>query len=205
MVIYLTWFFIIESHVNTYMIIHTSLDDKIPFCEFFVIPYYIWFGYVVACVMLAFFTDLETYWKTVLFLVTGMTIFLVISTLWPNGQNLRPLVFERDNLCTGLVEKIYSADTPTNLWPSIHVYNSIGSHLCIMNCSATKNKKWARAISFVTAILIILSTMFIKQHSCFDVTTAIIMAIVMTLIVYYKEIEERISQSRVKREEATAR
>lgn len=205
MVIYLTWFFIIESHVNTYTIIHTSLDDKIPFCEFFVIPYYIWFGYVVACVMLAFFTDLETYWKTVIFLVTGMTIFLVISTLWPNGQNLRPLVFERDNLCTGLVEKIYSADTPTNLWPSIHVYNSIGSHLCIMNCSATKNKKWARAISFVTAILIILSTMFIKQHSCFDVTTAIIMAIVMTLIVYYKEIEERISQSRVKREEATAR
>ncbi len=205
MVIYLTWFFIIESHVNTYTIIHTSLDDKIPFCEFFVIPYYIWFGYVVVCVMLAFFTDLETYWKTVIFLVTGMTIFLVISTLWPNGQNLRPLVFERDNLCTGLVEKIYSADTPTNLWPSIHVYNSIGSHLCIMNCSATKNKKWARAISFVTAILIILSTMFIKQHSCFDVTTAIIMAIVMTFIVYYKEIEERISQSRVKREEATAR
>ncbi len=188
MVIYLTWFFIIESHVNTYTIIHTSLDDKIPFCEFFVIPYYIWFGYVVVCVMLAFFTDLETYWKTVIFLVTGMTIFLVISTLWPNGQNLRPLVFERDNLCTGLVEKIYSADTPTNLWPSIHVYNSIGSHLCIMNCSATKNKKWARAISFVTAILIILSTMFIKQHSVIDVLGGILFAILANLVVYKSEI-----------------
>src|SRR5699024_11699355 len=29
-----------------YHIIHTRLDDMIPFCEFFIVPYFFWFFYV---------------------------------------------------------------------------------------------------------------------------------------------------------------
>ena len=193
MALYLAWFAILEKKVTTYRIIHTAADDLIPFCEFFVIPYFTWFIYMFACVGIAFYKDLNEYYNSLIFLFTGMTIFLIISTFWPNGHNLRPLVLPRDNVCSRLVKSLYSTDTPTNLWPSIHVYNSIGAHLCITHCSYTKDKKLFRIPSFIICVSIILSTMFLKQHSLFDVCTAFIMAFLMTIIVYRKEIRKRLA------------
>lgn len=196
MAIYLIWFFLLENHVTTYKIIHTSVDDKIPFIEFFVIPYYMWFVYVAACVAIAFFTDREEYFRSLVFLMTGMTVFLIISTIWPNGHNLRPLIMPRDNLCSRMVTRLYSTDTPTNLWPSIHVYNSLGAHLCITHCKFSRDKKVITVPSLIICVSIILSTMFIKQHSLFDVFTAFLMALLMTIIVYRKEIRMRIERAR---------
>ena len=37
----------LERTVTThYHLIHLPIDDYIPFCEYFVIPYIMWFGYV---------------------------------------------------------------------------------------------------------------------------------------------------------------
>ena len=79
---------------------------------------------------------------------------------------------------------IYRADTPTNLWPSIHVYNSLGCHFAIAKSKHFAQHKGIRFGSFVLCVSIILSTMFTKQHSAFDVMTAFVMASVMYLLVY---------------------
>ena len=43
--IYLPWFGHLEKTVTTHFhVIHTALDDYIPFCEYFIIPYLLWFG-----------------------------------------------------------------------------------------------------------------------------------------------------------------
>ncbi len=188
MAVYLVWFFHLERTVTSYRIIHTALDDKIPFIEVFVVPYFMWFGYVVAAVAIAFFSDKEEYYKSLSFLITGMTVFLVISTLWPNGHHLRPAVMPRDNVFTHMVSNLYKTDTPTNLWPSIHVYNSIGAHLCVIHAKWSKDKRWLRNVSLVLCVAIIMSTMFIKQHSFFDVFTALIMSAVMATAVYRDEV-----------------
>lgn len=117
-----------------------------------------------------------------------MTIFLTISTLFPNGHHLRPAVLPRDNIFTMMVSHLYKADTPTNLWPSIHVYNSLGAHFAIMKNNKLSGKRPVRVLSLLLCISIILSTMFIKQHSVFDVVTAFIMAAVMYGIVYKYDI-----------------
>lgn len=200
MVIYLVWFFVLENKITTYTIIHTSIDDKIPFCEYFVIPYFLWFGYVALTVVVALFTDEEEYRRSLVFLITGMTIFLIISTLWPNGHNLRPLDINNENICCRLVAGLYRTDTPTNLWPSIHVYNSIGAHLCVSHCKFTKEKKFVRFASLILCISIIFSTMFIKQHSFFDVCTAFLMALLMGIMVYRTELIESIRESFKRRE-----
>ncbi len=188
MAVYIVWFCHLEKTVTSYRIIHTALDDKIPFIEAFVVPYFMWFGYVFFCVGIAFFSDKEEYYKSLVFLITGMTVFLIISTLWPNGQHLRPAVMPRDNIFTRMVSQLYRTDTPTNLWPSIHVYNSIGAHLCLIHAEWSKDKRWLRNCSLTVCILIIMSTMFIKQHSFFDVFTALIMSAVMSVIVYRDEV-----------------
>ena len=138
--------------------------------------------------MFFFFTDKDDYYKTCAFLFTGMTVFLIISTLFPNGHDLRLVQMPRDNVFTRMVERLWATDTPTNLWPSIHVYNSLGAHFAIMKSHRLENKKGIRIGSLVLCISIILSTMLIKQHSVFDVITGIIMALVMYLLVYHYDV-----------------
>ena len=47
--IYLPWFFWLESRANQpYHVIHVWLDDKIPFVEYFIVPYLLWFVYIAA-------------------------------------------------------------------------------------------------------------------------------------------------------------
>ena len=93
MIIYLTWFAWLEkTNVKNYQVIHVALDDYIPFCELFVVPYLLWFLYVAAVVVYLFFKNKQDYYKLCVFLFTGMTVFLIVSTLWPNGHHLRPAV-----------------------------------------------------------------------------------------------------------------
>ena len=202
-IIYLTWFVYLEQKITKdYKIIHVALDDRIPFCEIFIIPYLLWFVYVSSVVVYLFFKDKDVYYRTCIFLFTGMTIFLIISTLFPNGQHLRPAVMPRDNIFTWLVAWIYRTDTPTNLWPSIHVYNSLAAHFALVKTKSLSGRKGILTASFVLSSSIILSTMFIKQHSVFDVVTAFIMAAVMYGIVYKYDI---LTAHRVHRDKARTR
>jgi membrane-associated phospholipid phosphatase len=188
--IYIPWFMYLEKHVvRSYHIIHMNIDDKIPFIEFFIIPYLLWFGYVAITLVYFFFADVKSYNKMCIFLFSGMTIFLIVSTIYPNGHQLRPIVFARENIFTDMVRGLYSADTPTNLFPSIHVFNSIGTHLAITKSEKLKDKKLLCKGSFVLMTLIIMSTIFLKQHSVFDVLTAFVMAIVFYSLVYRNDWE----------------
>ena len=182
-IIYILWFqWLEERHVRSYQIIHVFVDDYIPFCELFVIPYFLWFLYVPAAVLYAASHSREEYVRCALFLCTGMTVFLLISTLFPNIQHLRPAAMPRDNVFTRLVLFLQRVDTPTNLWPSIHVYNSIGAHIALSRCHP--GKKGLRAASLLLCVSIILATMFLKQHSVFDVATAFILAGAMYRVLY---------------------
>lgn len=188
-IIYMAWFNHLEKTVtNHYRVIHVALDDHIPFCEVFVIPYMLWFAYVAIVVMYFFFHDKDDYFRTCTFLFTGMTVFLLVSTLWPNGHHLRPYIMPRDNIFIQLVAMLYKADTPTNLWPSIHVYNSLGCHIAVMKSNRLEKHKGIRIGSFILCTSIIMSTMLIKQHSVFDVTTAFIMAAIMYGVVYRSDV-----------------
>lgn len=183
--IYLPWFGYLEENVTTHFhVIHVALDDKIPFCEYFIIPYMLWFAYVAWGVAYFFFKNKNEYYKLCAFLFTGMTIFLVISTVYPNGHYLRPTTFERDNIFVQAVQWLYSTDTPTNLFPSIHVYNSLGINMAVWHSENFKKNKPVRYGSSILCISIILSTMFLKQHSVFDVVTGVVLAAFMFSLVY---------------------
>ena len=188
--VYMVWFIYIERHTFAhYSIIHTAVDDLIPFNELFVIPYYTWFLYVSLTLLFFMFSfDVEDYYKNFFFLASGMTIFLVISTLFPNMHHLRPVAFPRDNVLTTLVGVIYSHDTSANLWPSIHVYNSIGSMIAVHKSRRFGTR--GKLISDFIGVSIILSTMFIKQHSVYDVITAFIMAIIFYIVFYHTSVLE---------------
>lgn len=191
MVVYLTWFGWLEkNNTKNYRVIHLPIDDYIPFCEVFVIPYLLWFAYVAAVVVYLLLKDKQEYYRACGFLITGMTLFLIISTLWPNGHDLRPASMPRDNVFTDLISLLWKTDTPTNLWPSIHVFNSMGAHFAVKHSQKLTASKWGGRIRIGSGILsvsIILSTMLIKQHSMFDVLTGLALGAVMYVLIYKKE------------------
>lgn len=131
--IYIPWFLYLEKHVTrNYHVIHAAIDDKIPFIEYFIVPYLLWFVFIAAVMLYFFFTDKEGFYRLAKLMFTGMTIFLIISTLVPNGLNIRPYSFERDNVFVDMVKLLYRADTPTNVMPSIHVYNSLADRKSVV-------------------------------------------------------------------------
>ena len=184
--IYLPWFFYLEKHITTdYHLIHTAIDDKIPFIEYFIVPYTLWFLFIAVTVgYFFFFGEKSEFYRLIILLFSGMTIFLIVSTIYPNGLQLRPETFTRDNIFVDMVRQLYAVDTSTNVLPSIHVYNSLGAYIAISQCRKLKQYKWVQIFTLLLTISIILSTMFLKQHSVIDVVAAFFMAGIMYVIVY---------------------
>ena len=89
--VYLPWFFYLEQKVtDNYAVMHVALDDRIPFNEYFIIPYLFWFVYVAGAVLYFFFTDKQDYYRLCTFLFVGMTISLLICTVFPiHCQNIQ--------------------------------------------------------------------------------------------------------------------
>lgn len=185
---YIIWFNALEKSVTTNFIpMYHWIDDYIPFNEWFMIPYLIWFFYILITFMYFFFTSKSEFYQTCAYLFIGMTICLTIYTLWPNGHNLRVDLdsLGRNNVLITLVRQLYSMDTPTNVSPSIHVFNSVGAYISIYRNERLHKIKWLQISTLILTILICMSTVFLKQHSIVDVFYALVLNIVMYAFVYY--------------------
>ena len=94
--VYLTCFSYLETRtVPAYNVVHTVFDDMIPFCEFFIVPYLLWFPYMIfAVVYFIFFNkNKHEYYQLIFNLMIGMTILLIVSYLYPNIQNFQGTMF----------------------------------------------------------------------------------------------------------------
>lgn len=155
-----------------YNYIHSFVDDLIPFCEYFVIPYYFWFVFLIGMLFYTLFFDTECFKKYMCYIIYTYTLAIVIYLVYPNAQQLRPLTFERDNIFTRIVTFLYDFDTNTNVCPSIHVLGSLAVMFASFNTERFKTVKWK--IAFITCtVLISVSTVFLKQHSIIDVLVAL--------------------------------
>lgn len=189
--IYIPWFQWLERNISApKYIIETTLDDEIPFCEYFIIPYMLWFVFIAIGVCYFFFQNKQEFYRLITLLFLGMTIFLIISTLFPNGQQLRPTTFKNNNIFVELVKQLYIVDTPTNILPSIHVYNTLCVYFSfrtsyhMQHTFSKKHYKWILNGTGTLSALIILSTVFLKQHSILDVISAFLLFFILFPLVY---------------------
>jgi len=198
LIIYAIWFFYLEIRdVPTFRLIHTTLDDFIPFDEWFIIPYFLWFIYVPVVVVYLMFKNKNEFYKICGFLFSGMTICLIIYTFWPNGQMLRLTEYPNDHFLTRLVISLQQLDTPLNVCPSIHVYNSVGTHIAVSRMELARKHPTLKSASFVLCTSICLSTMFLKQHSAFDVLCAFLLSILVYHIIYTEQYSTLKSKAKI--------
>lgn len=183
--IYIPWFCYLEKTVTRdYHLMHAPLDSLIPFNEYFIIPYLLWFAFVGVALIYFLIKSKEDYYRMCTFLFSGMTISLIICTFFENGTNLRPILDPDKNIFTAAVAALYRTDTCTNVFPSIHVYNSIGTYIAIHKSPLFQGKTALKAGAAILTAAICLSTVFLKQHSVIDGVGAGIMAAMMYHLVY---------------------
>lgn len=172
------------SPVTDYFPMHCALDDWIPFCELFVIPYLLWFVALFAIHAYTLFYDVETFKKLMKFIIITYSISTVIYFIFPNCQNLRPEEFARDNIFTRFMAMFYQFDTNTNVFPSLHVVGSVAVALGTWYAKGLQ-KRWIKVSVVILAVLISISTVFLKQHSALDILGAIIVCLVAYPFSFY--------------------
>jgi membrane-associated phospholipid phosphatase len=182
------------------------VDDLIPFCEWFVIPYVLWFLYIAGVMAFVLFTSRKEFYEASAYMFIGMSMCLLVCTLWPNGQDLRVEGFDKDNILTSIMGFIYSTDTNTNVFPSIHVYNSVGAAILIFKSHILKKYNWVKISAVVLSTLIIMSTVFLKQHSIVDVFGGLIWAALMYIPVYcvnWSKVREALKSKSISKKKVT--
>lgn len=196
--IYLIWFFLLEHMVtDDYYVISSPLDACIPFMECFIVPYLLWFPFIAVSVLYFIFRDKTEYYRLCGLLISGMTVFLLVSSVFPNGLSIRPDLseLERNNIFLTLVRILHKADTATNVCPSIHVYNSLAVCYALLTSVHLKKKFALKTGIVLLTVLICLSTVFLKQHSVVDVFYAVLMFAAFTPIFYHKKAAKQCSSN----------
>lgn len=166
-----------------YFSMYCFLDDIIPFCEYFVIPYMFWFVFLAGIHIYTFFFEMKSFEKLMQFIIITYSIALLIYIVFPNKQLLRPSSFENNNMLTQFMISFYRFDTNTNVCPSLHVVGSVAVMLSAWNSEKFKIYSWKIIFAIIT-FFISISTVFLKQHSIIDVIIAIIICIITNNIVY---------------------
>ena len=162
--------------------VHCALDDMIPFCEYFVIPYVGW--YVLIVVSLLYFALYHPdYFKSLMkFIIVTQVTAMAIYIIFPNRQDLRPDVFVRDNIFTDITRLLYFFDTSTNVCPSLHVAYSIGIASTWLKEQAASKR--CKVFVTVFCFLVCISVSFVKQHSVVDIFAAIPICILAEWIAF---------------------
>lgn len=157
-----------------YVTVYSVVDDMIPFCELFVIPYMFWFAYLVGMYVYSLFFDTETFKNYTYYIMLTYGITIIIYLFFPTKQELRPDIdaLGRSNFLTEFMRGFYDFDTKTNVCPSIHVIGSVAVSAAAWNSKLFRTTGWRIAFTVCT-VLIALSTVFLKQHSILDVPPAL--------------------------------
>lgn len=182
LVFYLSFFTLLEKNIVPQVILHCALDDKIPFVKYAIIPYYMWFVWIVGTLFWQLYrAPKQEFWRLCLPLFAGMTLSLMFCAVVPNGVNLRPAAIQGNDIFTQLVRGLWSADTSTNVCPSIHVFNSITLDLAFQRSSLLHGRRGqvVRWAAHLLDVAVVLSTMMLKQHSVIDVVCGILLAVAL--------------------------
>lgn len=145
-----------------------SIDGAIPLLPVFVVPYLL-FYFVMFLPFAMTFRDRKRFLALSASFLFASVVCNIIFVLFQTTA-LRPEIVP-STIFDNLVLFVYAIDKPLNLFPSGHVTFSVLSTLCLTRI----NKKLAYVILPVT-ILIVLSTLFIKQHYVPDVLGGLVLA-----------------------------
>ena len=155
------------------------LDDKIPFWGWTVYIYDLFYPLFIVSFYFLYCYDRKKYYKGIISCAIGCIICYIIYLLIPTIM-YRPITPLYDPL-TNLVLKItyFFDEPPLNCFPSLHCIFCFQIIFSYLKAKYPLKKK----IFIITfAFLIILSTLFVKQHYIFDIISALAVCLIANIL-----------------------
>ena len=179
--VYIISFFAVERIVTIpRYVIHSPLDDMIPFTKYAIIFYVLWFPYIAfSLIYFVLKSEKVDFWKLSVSLMISMMPTLLFYVLMPNGIHLRPETVEGNDIFAWAVRMIWNSDNTCNVCPSLHVIVTVLIDMAWSTSSLAKDKPAWRWTSHVVDVLICASTVLLKQHSIIDVFCGIAVAVIV--------------------------
>lgn len=189
---FIYWF--IKLFQKNPIYLYAPIDDKIPFLGFFIYIYNMFYPFVLLSLYLLYKKDFKAFWKAVIAGTIGYIICDIIFLFMPTIM-YRQIIPNYDPI-TNLVIKItyYFDNPPMNCFPSIHCLFCFQVIYSYLFSKYHDYKKEVFIIFFL--VLIIISTLFVKQHFVYDVIGSFLVCIATNLIVeifdLYKVFQKKI-------------
>lgn len=172
--VYFAMYFLTERLIpaEACHVIHSPLDDLIPFREEFVIFYVGWYALIIGSLGYFLLYSVDSFRKLQTYIIITQTLAVGVYILYPSCQNLRPEAYPRNNLLTDCVRILYAVDTNTNVFPSEHAIGSAAVWLAAVHAKRLRSPIRITLITVLTT-LTCFATVFLKQHSILDVLAAV--------------------------------
>ena len=165
--------------------IHCRLDDIIPFCDWFTIPYVSWYLLIVGSMLYFLLYSVDSFKKMQTYIIVTQIIAMAVYIIYPSRQDLRPEVFPRENILTWIMGIIYALDTNTGVCPSLHVAYSMGIASTWLREKTTP--RWVGIAIALWCGVICVSVAFVKQHSVVDIFAAIPVCLFAEWFVFFRK------------------
>lgn len=164
-----------------YHLLKSSFDNKIPFVPIFILFYVSW--YAMLFIIPYWFikkNNKNLFYKYVVSLFISITVCGLIFLLYPTTVERPDIVV--NSLSTLLLKSVYVLDTPAiNCLPSIHC---LSCFLFIIYSFLNIELKFIQKTGVtIWSVLVILSTLLIKQHVVIDVVMSLVIAGIICILV----------------------
>lgn len=151
-----------------------------------------WFVYLVGMHLYTLLYDVDAFKRMMKYIMITYSVTILIYLVFPTCQELRPVQFERDNLLTRFIAGFYQFDTNTNVCPSIHVIGSLAVMETALYTDTIRSRGWKCGF-VIMAVLICISTVFMKQHSVVDLLAALPLCLMAHFICFPKKTIENLA------------
>lgn len=184
----------LEGH-RTLHVLSTALDDALPRVPGFIFIYVPAYGQWVFAYIIIARDSRERCFRFVAGELCAKALAMLILLVWPTAL-IRPEVEARD-FTTWVMDLIYKADTPTNLFPSLHC---LASWLCFRQSLGLKRMPgWYGWAQGGFSLLVFASVLLVKQHVWPDILGGIAAAelgIRISRVLHLERLVEKLSSAR---------
>ena len=147
-----------------------ALDARIPFSPPWIVVYVLAYPFWLLCGLRIVRAEKPHAYRMTAAYVLAMLLSAAAFLLWPATME-RPAVTGRD-VFSGLVRLVYRADSPTNLFPSLHVLITYFCWRGTMRESGVSPR--FRKICFACFLLVSCAVVLVKQHVLADIPAGVL-------------------------------
>lgn len=171
-------YFLLKSFIHDYNILNPVIS--IPLIKPFIYIYNIWYLFIFTVALLIYKNDKSIFKCLITTMLFGALLAHITYIIYPT-MITRPSI-EVNNLTDFILYLTYKYDTPAiNCLPSMHCTYCF---IVIFYISICKNINYKGKIFIVLfSLLIVLSTLFTKQHIVIDILIAFVYSVLAIIIV----------------------